>query len=248
MHDMLIELNQEIIERLSKTELEIIRFINEHEAALPELSIVDIAFDTYSSPSTVSRAIRKCGMNGFNELRYRLTINAEKEDIQNMGEVINKSLIEAQRVIEQISVPNVLNIVQCIKEASRIFVFGRGLSEYVAEEFALKLQLLDYNAIAIRDPNIMRNKTQQLKSSELVFNFSLNGMTDELITSSENANLCGAKVITCCCNNQSPILEHSTYSLVGFRHSHKAIKEFEVASRVPLQIMSRIIIDYLTSY
>ena len=125
---MFIKLDKEIIERLSKTELEIIRFINENEEKLPELSIVEIAFDTYSSPSTVSRAIRKCGINGFNELRYRLTAKTKKEDIQNMGEVMNKSLIEAQRVMEHISVSSVLEIVKYIKEASRIYVFGRGLS------------------------------------------------------------------------------------------------------------------------
>ena len=63
---MLIELNQEILEGLSKTEREIVVFINENEKRLAQLSIVDIAFDTYTSPSTVSRAIRKCGINGFN--------------------------------------------------------------------------------------------------------------------------------------------------------------------------------------
>ncbi len=245
---MLIELNNEITECLSKTELEIVRFINENEERMPKLSIVEIAFDTFTSPSTVSRAIRKCGLNGFNELRYRLTVKAEEKDIQNMGEVMNKSLIEAQRVIEQISVSGILEIIQYLKEASRIFVFGRGLTEYVAEEFTLKLQLLDFNAVSVRDPNIMRNKTKRLKADEAVFNFSLNGMTQELIESAKNANLCGAKVLTCCCNDQSPLLELSAASLVGYHHSHKAIKEFEVSSRVPLQIMARLIIDYLTSY
>lgn len=245
---MLIELNKEITEGLSKTELEIVRFINENEERMPELSIVEIAFDTFSSPSTVSRAIRKCGLNGFNELRYRLTVKAKEKDIQNMGEVMNKSLIEAQRVIEQISVSGILEIIKYLKEASRIFVFGRGLTEYVAEEFTLKLQLLDFNAVSVRDPNIMRNKTKRLKADEAVFNFSLNGMTPELIESAKNANLCGTKVLTCCCNDQSPLLELSACSLVGYHHSHKAIKEFEVSSRVPLQIMARLIIDYLTSY
>lgn len=51
------------------------------------MSIVDIAFETYSSPSTVSRAIRKCGINGFNELRYRLTEKEGNAQIQNMGEI-----------------------------------------------------------------------------------------------------------------------------------------------------------------
>ena len=63
---MIIPLDTNTLERLTKTELEIIQFINSHEEELPELSIVDIAFETYSSPSTVSRAIRKCGLNGFN--------------------------------------------------------------------------------------------------------------------------------------------------------------------------------------
>ena len=87
-------------------------FIKIDEERMPKLSIVEIAFDTFTSPSTVSRAIRKCGLNGFNELRYRLTVKAKEKDIQNMGEVMNKSLIEAQRVIEQISVSGILEIVK----------------------------------------------------------------------------------------------------------------------------------------
>lgn len=85
---MLIELNQEIMEGLSKTEKEIVVFINENEERLAELSIVDISFETFTSPSTVSRAIRKCGINGFNELRYRLT---EKESDKNIQKGIQKN-------------------------------------------------------------------------------------------------------------------------------------------------------------
>ena len=66
---MLIEISKEIADRLSKTELGVVRFMNENENKISELSIVEIAFETFSSPSTVSRAIRKCGLNGFNELR-----------------------------------------------------------------------------------------------------------------------------------------------------------------------------------
>ncbi|RRH40345.1 MurR/RpiR family transcriptional regulator, partial [Clostridioides difficile] len=40
---MIIELNKSNSENLTKTELEIIKFINENESILPELSIVEIA-------------------------------------------------------------------------------------------------------------------------------------------------------------------------------------------------------------
>ena len=46
---MIIELSPNILENLSKTELEIVNFINDNEERLSELSIVDIAFETYSS-------------------------------------------------------------------------------------------------------------------------------------------------------------------------------------------------------
>ena len=69
---MIINLNENIIKKLTKTEYEIVKFINNNQKILQDLSIVDIAFETFSSPATVSRAIRKCGINGFNELRYKL--------------------------------------------------------------------------------------------------------------------------------------------------------------------------------
>lgn len=245
---MIIKLDSLILENLSKTELQIVNFINENEEQLPKLSIVDIAFETFSSPSTVSRAIRKCGVNGFNELRYRSSTKTPDSEIQNLGEIMNKSLVEAQRVIEQISLTNVLNIIKSLKTASRIYVFARGLSSYVGQEFALKLQLLDHNVFFAEDSNIVKIKAQSIKRGELLFMFSINGKTPELIEAAQAANVAGATIVTCCCSDNSELLPLSTYSLVGFKHAHTAIKEFEVSSRIPLYMMSRIIIDYLTTY
>lgn len=133
---MIIELSPNILENLSKTELEIVNFINDNEERLSELSIVDIAFETYSSPSTVSRAIRKCGINGFNELRYKLTQKVENKEIHDLNEIMNKSLIEATLVIEHMSLTNLLNILHTMRDAKRknerILIFARGLSELVA--------------------------------------------------------------------------------------------------------------------
>lgn len=245
---MLIELNKDIVNNLTKTELEIVKYINNNEKRMSEISIVDIAFDTFSSPSTVSRAVRKCGVNGFNELRYRSSKQTDRTEISNMADVMNKSLIEAQRVIEQTSVTSVLEIIETINYSSRIYVISRGLTEYVGEEFSLKLQLLGHNSVFIRDPNIMRRKSQQLKKDELLMVFSLNGKTKELIQSAENANACGAKVITCCCSENSPLLELSDRSIVGYRDANDSIKEYEVASRLSLQIIARIVIDYIALY
>lgn len=244
---MLIELNKEIIDSLSDTELRIIRFMNNNMERLSQLSIIDIALETYSSAASVSRAIRKCHITGFNELRYKLTHSSQRNEVNHVGEMINKSLVEVQRTIEQLSVSTILAIIHQIKQAERIIVLGRGLTEDVAAEFALKLQLLDFNAVAIRDPNIMQLKAQRMQSKDILMIFSLNGQTQELIRSAENALLHQHKVISCTCNPNSPLIPLSHYHLIGYKDSQVAIKTYEVASRLPLQIMARIMIDYLVN-
>lgn len=244
---MLIAVDRSVLDGLSRTEREIVQFINENEDRLHELSIVDIAEETYSSPASVSRAIRKCGVSGFHELRYKLTAAAKQPEICRMGEVVNNSLLEVQRVIDELSVPTVLRIVESIRAAERILVLGRGLTEYVAEEFGLKLQLLDHNAIVIRDPNIMRTRTARMRPDELLFIFSLGGKTPELIESAQNAALCGAKIVTCCCDGASPLITLSDHAVVGHREQRQDIAGYEVDSRLPLHLLSRIVVDYLIS-
>lgn len=240
---MIIELSPNILENLSKTELEIVNFINDNEERLSELSIVDIAFETYSSPSTVSRAIRKCGINGFNELRYKLTQKVENKEIHDLNEIMNKSLIE------HMSLTNLLNILHTMRDAKRknerILIFARGLSELVAQEFCMKLQVLDYFAVTNGDPQIMRVMSKNIKKGEVVIILSLNGETKELVESARNAQARGATVITLCCSGSSELIQYSKYVMIGYKHSHIAIRNFEVTSRLPLYIMCRILIDFL---
>ena len=244
---MIISLDNEKIDKLTKTELEIINYINSNEDILPEMSIVDIAYETYSSPSTVSRAIRKCGLNGFNELRYRSANTAKSEEIQNMNELFNKTLIEAQKVHERISLTDILTVIKRLDSARQISVFSRGPTTYVGQEFALKLQLLDYDVFFSDDPNIMQIKASKLKEHDILFILSLNGETPELISSALTAYQKGNCVITCCCNEKSKLLSYSHHSLVGYKHSHQAIKEFEVSSRISLHMICRIIVDYIST-
>jgi len=244
---MIIELNQEIINLLSKTELEVIRFINDNEKELHSLSIVDIAMDTYSSPATVSRAIRKCGLGGFHELRYKISQQETNKEVLDVSDIMNKSLVEAEYVIERISITDVLKIIQYLKKCEKIYVIAMGLSGYVAQEFALKLQLLGLNVVVFVDSNIIMNKAKTMKQNECLFIFSLHGNTKEINQAAQDARKNGSIIISCICNENSELRYLSDVSLVGYKHEHVAIEDYEVSSRVPLHIMQRIIIDYMAN-
>lgn len=71
------------------------------------------------------------------------------------------------------------------------------------------------------------------------------GETKELVESARNAQARGATVITLCCSGSSELIQYSKYVMIGYKHSHIAIRNFEVTSRLPLYIMCRILIDFL---
>ncbi len=241
---MLIEMTTDIADNLTKTELQIINYINTNASSMAEMSIVDIAQATYSSIATVSRAIRKCNVQGFNELRYRLTQKSNHE-IMNVNDIINKSLLECQRITEQISSDNIIQISKIIQRSKRTIVIARALSEYVGLEFTFKLQLLNYNVVFISDPNIIRKISKKMNADECLFIFSLHGYTPELIDAAKYASMRDVTVISCCCNDATELFRYSKYFILGYTHEHVAINDYEVVSRISLFMISRIIIDYI---
>lgn len=244
---MIIPLDAEIMESLTKTEREVVHFINSNEDRLSQLSIVDIAYETFSSPATVSRAIRKCRINGFNELRYKLTAGASDKQLVDVNEILNKSLIEASRTVEQISMADIVQSIDLIRGAQRVYVFARGMTKYIANEFCFKLQLMNIDAMMTDDPKIMVSIARSISPQSLAVIFSLNGHTPELVESAMNASLMGCPVITCSCNPDSELAQYSTVHIVGYKHSHVSFRSYEVTSRLPLLIISRVLIDELVN-
>ena len=56
---MFIQIDKGIYEKLSEAEKGVIQFLNQNEEKIPYMSITNIAEKTFTSQSTVSRAIQK---------------------------------------------------------------------------------------------------------------------------------------------------------------------------------------------
>lgn len=243
---MIINITKDLFNKLTGSEKSVVEFINENSEKLINMSIVDMAESTYTSPATVSRAIKKCGLEGFAELRYKISKNNKtSKKYKDVNDILGKSLIEAVKTIENISAEKVIEATKILSNSKRIYILARGLSELVAEEFDLKLKLLGYNTFLIKDPNIMKNLSKKLENNEGVIVFSLKGETVEIVESVINSKERGCKIITCCCGTKTKLNEISDVYLLGRKHAMVSIKDHEVTSRLPLYIISRGIIDYL---
>ena len=121
---MIIEVNNSIVNKLTPTEKTVVDYINCNVNKLSNMSIVDVAEGSFTSPATVSRTIKKCGFEGFSELRYKISAKEEhNQDSKRINEILGKSLIEVTKTIENISITKVLNIVKIIKDSRRIYIF-----------------------------------------------------------------------------------------------------------------------------
>lgn len=70
---MIIRLEEDQWKTLTDAEKSVITYINNNEELIPEKSISEMAEESYTSPATVSRTIRKSGFDGISELRYRIS-------------------------------------------------------------------------------------------------------------------------------------------------------------------------------
>ena len=59
---MFIQIDKGIYEKLSEAEKGVIQFLNQNEEKIPYMSITNIAEKTFTSHSTVSRAIQKLSL------------------------------------------------------------------------------------------------------------------------------------------------------------------------------------------
>lgn len=244
---MIIRLEEDQWKTLTDAEKSVITYINNNEELIPEKSISEMAEESYTSPATVSRTIRKSGFDGISELRYRISARNEfNQEAMIVNAIFQKSMLECQKTIENLKVPTILEVVKRIKRAKKIYLLARGATVLVAEEFEMQLQLLGNNVWIMRDSEHMKRSNLIFKEDDLVIIFTVKNSTPELGMAAKFAKENKAYVVSCTCLPRSELNQYSDVYVVGYTKYDYAIKEFLVTSRLPLQIISRTIIEYLT--
>jgi DNA-binding MurR/RpiR family transcriptional regulator len=231
---MLTEIKEREKQSLTSAELNVIDWINENEEKIPDMSINEIADASFTSPATVSRAIRKCGFSGIAEMKYKISSQMNY-------------IVEGKIVNEIFEKSMILRVIRYIRFSEKIYILARGTTALIARDFEFQLQLLGYNAFVLSDSQIMRNSKKLFKENDIVMIFTLKNSTPELEMSAKFAKEVGATVITCCCIQGTSLEKYSDLSILGGRKKNNSmIEEFNVMSRLPLHIIARTLIDYLT--
>lgn len=234
-------------EKMTSSEEAVIHYINKNKDKISELSITDIAENSFTSPATVSRTIRKCGFRNISELRYQLSSDSSlKNESFLINDILKKSYEECTKTISELDITSVLEITTLIHSARKIFIISKGLTSLMAQEFETELQLLHYNTCFLDDSELIKKLKFLIQPNDLLVIFTVNNSTPDLVTAATIAKKQGCRVVTCCCVHDTPLDALSDVILYGYSQSIIPNNLFGMTSRIPLQIISRTIVEYLS--
>ncbi|MDO4670086.1 MAG: MurR/RpiR family transcriptional regulator [Aerococcus sp.] len=149
----------------TNTEAVVARYILEHLLEINDMTIVDLAKQTYTSKSTIIRFCKKLGLSGFVALQKKLweelietkrltnllddePVNEKttsKEVMSIVPSIYEKAITDTRLSIN----PNQINrIINHLKQAEKIEIYGTGITYSIAQTAAFKFLTLGIEAAA----------------------------------------------------------------------------------------------------
>ena len=241
---MIIPMSPALLEELSSSEKCVIDFINVHETKIPTLSINEIAEQTYTSSSTVSRAIQKAGFSGIAQLKFKIS-EPQQRNTPLAHEILAKCYRESVETIQHLSVSDIRKVVQAIQKSPRIFVFAKGLSTYCGMEFCHYLEILGYHAILVDDSVLLLNIKQRIQPTDLAIFLTLQNTSSEIAIAANQCQKVGTPIVVCCGKKDTVLYDLADWYFLVYTEKVIDDSYYPFFSRLPLSIFTRILIEFL---
>lgn len=251
MDNIIFNISTEKYNTLSEAERYLFKYIYNHLEEVTNMSIVKLSENANVSTATIIRLMKKIGYEGYTDFKYKVQeklsypdTSKQLEDIDlEIKQAIIKNEHEVIKTIQSLSIGTIEDAIQKINNAPKVYIFARGFSEMIAKEMVIKLQLLGKNCEMHNDPNIIRIKSQKLMQDDLAVFVSLGGETIELVEACKNLQIKNISTITLTTKVDSSLARLSELVLFGYKDARSYFPEYEVRSRLPLQVISRILLD-----
>lgn len=236
---------------MSNSEKHLIDYIEQHLDKIPEITIVKLSEYSNVSTATVVRTMKKMGYDGFTDFKHSLKNELKDhptfEIMEHVDKKIQTAIIkneqEVNRTIQMLNSSTIEDAIQTMNASNKIIIFARGFSEFIAKEMTIKFQLLGKHCEFHNDPNIIKRISQMTAKGDIVLFISLNGETVELVEAAENCRERKVPTILFTASPDSTLAQLAEIEFIGFKSSISYFPDFEVRSRLPLQVMSRIVLD-----
>lgn len=195
--DVILEIQQKYTS-FSEKEKNIAEYVLEHSRSINNINIADLAKITQTSGATVTRFCRKIGCANFVDMKLKLSALKKEEPEPESGiltavySYYNKAIEGTQ---QSISKEQIVSVVEEIKKARKIYIYGVGSSGLTALEMMQRLLRMGFNVHGIADPHMMIINSAIAGKGDLVIGLSVSGETQEVVSALRIAKNNGARTI-----------------------------------------------------
>ncbi len=182
------------IKELPTSERKVGEYILENKASIISMTITELAEKSDTSTAAVVRLCRSIGINGFPNLKIRLSALVENnvqsgyydiEPKEEIRSIIKKTMSNINQTVQdtsmQLDEQSITDAVNILKEADVIYFYGVGASYLIAEDAAQKFARVGKNAYAISDRHVLAMTMASYKGNAVFFGISYSGEKEEVV-------------------------------------------------------------------
>lgn len=196
---------------LSEAENKIADFILEQPEKVINMTASMLASSADSSPASVIRLSKKLDIGSFTRLKILLSSDltndktapkdyediTNNEDIKSIQEKLLSSALQSLReTTDQVNEDEVLPLVEKIKDAKQLLLFGSGASFLSAQNIAQKWNRIGKSAIADNDLNDLLPKIVNAQKGDIIWIISNSGESPEAILAAKVAKESGVFIVS----------------------------------------------------
>ncbi|MBA1393107.1 MurR/RpiR family transcriptional regulator, partial [Lactobacillus sp. XV13L] len=134
---------------LSTAELHLWSIVENNPDKIAQMSIVKLSQYAHVSTATIVRTMQKMGYSGYTSYREALklknssasTFSVLNDADDKIRSVITKNEIEMNNTLHNLNYSTIEDSISLTRQAGIVYIFARGLSESIAHEMMVKLQL-----------------------------------------------------------------------------------------------------------
>ncbi|MGT2784130.1 MurR/RpiR family transcriptional regulator [Streptococcus merionis] len=205
------------INGLTKSEQRILQFIEENPIGVETMTIQYLANQCHTSTATVSRLAKKLGFSHFNKFklelfntRYNELYDAQFTSGDSVEQLVmklaNSNMTSIQETLSLINIEELKYVVELIRKATTIYLFGVGTSGTVCSDFYYKLNRLGKNCIYTQDSHIQTASIVSASKDDIAIGISYSGTTKEVLVPLQFAASHSLKTIAITGVGTSPIV------------------------------------------
>ena len=210
------------------------------------MSIAEIAAQSDTSASAITRFVRKFGYDGLDTFRIAMAQSSHtvaSSDIIEIDPIVQKNddlsmIIDKVAVMLSTTVSDTANFldekviqeaISALKKARRIYLIGVGSSGVIAYDLAHKFNRAGFLALHSWDGHMVMENLAYLNEQDVVLSFSYSGETKEVLAALDIARERGAQsyIIT---KNQSDELSERVSGVIAIPTTEHLLRVGAIAS------------------